>query len=144
MKCWDLLAGCVLALVVTWAAPVEAQWGEGAQRERPSAEEIAKRRTEARAKLFEELQLDSAQVKIADSLLTVRDDSRMAMMDQMRASSGDRQAMQDMREEMAALTTDIDAKISAVLTEKQRELFKAIREAEAKSRSDRRSRRGGF
>jgi hypothetical protein len=138
MKCWSmLLTGCALALIII--APVEAQWGGG--RERPSAEEIAKRQQEARAKLFEELRLDEAQIKLVDSLLTVRDERRMEMMEEMRASFGDREAMQDMRKEMGALQADTDENIRAALTEEQLKLFQAIRDKEAEGRVNRRGRR---
>ena len=50
MKSWNpALAGCALAMAMVFTNPVDAQWEGGrGPRERPSAEEIEKRRQEAR------------------------------------------------------------------------------------------------
>ncbi len=147
MKCWHvLLSGLAVTFALVLAVPAQAQWGEGGgQRQRPSAEEMAKRRQEARTKLFAELKLDEAQAKLVDALLTVREDRRRDMMAEMRASMGDRQAMADMRKEMEALQKEIDEKINAALSQEQRKLYAAILEKETKERADRRGgqRRGG-
>ena len=160
MKCWNvLLSGLAVAFVtyrriviepgafaLALATPAQAQWDQGGgQRERPSAEAMAKRRQESRSKLFAALKLDAAQAKLVDALLTVRDDRRMDMMEEMRASMGDRQAMQDMRKQMEALQKETDEKINAALSQEQRKVYAALLQKEAKERADRRGgqRRGG-
>jgi hypothetical protein len=145
MRHWNLLlAGCALALTVFIASPADAQWGGGGgQRQRPSAEEIEKRRQEARTRLFETLKLDDAQTKLVDSLLTVRDEKMMEMVELMRASFGDREMMREMRGEMQDLQVDTEKKIDAVLTEEQRLLYKEYREKERENRRWGPRRRGG-
>ena len=145
MRHWNLLlAGCALALTVFIASPADAQWGGGGgQRQRPSAEEIEKRRQEARTRLFETLKLDDAQTKLVDSLLTVRDEKMMEMVELMRASFGDREMMREMRGEMQDLQVDTEEKIDAVLTEEQRLLYKEYLEKERENRRWGPRRRGG-
>ena len=136
MKSWNpALAGCALALAVILAGPVDAQWGGGGgQFERPSAEEIKNRRQDARTRLLEALKLDDVQMKLVDSLLTVRDEKIMEMVEMMRSSFGDRETMREMRGEMQDLQADTEKQIDAALTEEQRELYKAYRDKEQENR----------
>lgn len=145
MRHWNLLlAGCALALTVFIASPADAQWGGGGgQRQRPSAEEIEKRRQEERTRLFETLKLDDAQAELVNSLLTVRDEKLMEMVELMRASFGDRETMREMRGEMQDLRVDTEKKIDAALTEEQRLLYKEYREKERENRGWGPRRRGG-
>lgn len=136
-----LLAAVALAFVVSFAVPVDAQWG-GGQGERPSAEEMEKRRQEERAKLYATLELDETQTKLVDSLLTAADTLRQSLMEEMRASFGDRETMREIREDMQGLQKDLDEKINKVLTEDQRKLYAAYRQEQAQNRG--RWRRRGY
>jgi hypothetical protein len=136
-----LLAAVALAFVVSFAVPVDAQWG-GGQGERPSAEEMEKRRQEERAKLYATLELDETQTKLVDSLLTAADTLRQSLMEEMRASFGDRETMREIREDMQGLQKDLDEKINKVLTEDQRKLYAAYRQEQVQNRG--RWRRRGY
>ncbi|MEE2833295.1 MAG: hypothetical protein VYD18_13135 [Candidatus Latescibacterota bacterium] len=144
MKSWNpALAGCALAMAMVFTNPVDAQWEGGrGPRERPSAEEIEKRRQEARTRLFDALKLDDAQMQLVDSLLTVRDEKIMAMVELMRSSFGDREMMREMRGEMQDQQADTEKQIAAALTEEQRELYKAYRDKEQENRGWGRRQRG--
>lgn len=144
MKSWNpALAGCALAMAMVFTSPVDAQWEGGrGPRERPSAEEIEKRRQEARTRLFDALKLDDAQMQLVDSLLTVRDEKIMAMVELMRSSFGDREMMREMRGEMQDQQADTEKQITAALTEEQRELYKAYRDKEQENRGWGRRQRG--
>jgi hypothetical protein len=128
-----LMAGVALAFAVSFAVPVDAQWG-GGQGERPSAEQMEKRRQEERAKLYATLKLDEAQTKLVDALLTAADTQRQGLMEEMRASFGDRETMREIREDMQDLQKDLDEKITKVLTEEQGKLYAAYRREQAQNR----------
>jgi hypothetical protein len=137
------LAGGILAAVVCLAVPAEAQPGGGG-RERPSADEMEKFRQEAREKFIDALQLDEVQIPIVDSLLTAQYSARADLMEEMRSGFADRETIREMRTEVQELQEDTEAKINALLTEAQRELFKAFREQQAERRGQwGRGRRGG-
>lgn len=143
MRYSTFLAGGILAAVVCLAVPAEAQPGGGG-RERPSADEMEKFRQEAREKFIDALQLDEVQIPIVDSLLTAQYSARADLMVEMRSGFADRETMREMRTEVQELQEDTEAKIDALLTEAQRELFKAFREQQAERRGQwGRGRRGG-
>lgn len=149
MRYSTFLAGGILAAVVCLAVPAEAQPGGGGNgrgggRERPSADEMEKFRQEAREKFIDALQLDEVQIPIVDSLLTAQYSARADLMVEMRSGFADRETMREMRTEVQELQEDTEAKIDALLTEAQRELFKAFREQQAERRGQwGRGRRGG-
>ena len=81
-------------------------------------------------------------MQLVDSLLTVRDEKIMAMVELMRSSFGDREMMREMRGEMQDQQADTEKQISAALTEEQRELYKAYRDKEQENRGWGRRQRG--
>lgn len=105
---------------------------------------MQKQREEARKKLFEELKLNDAQISLIDSLPVSLDVRRMEMMEDMRLSFGDRDAIRDIREQMQALKSSIDEQIVALLSQQQQQLWEAVQAKAAQRRSERwGSRRGG-
>lgn len=124
-----------------------AQWGGGGGGQRPSAEEIERARQARRAALFDTLQATAEQRTTIDSILDAQEQTMLDLRDEMRMAFGDREIMNEIRQDIEKAAEQSNVAILAILTESQQTLYKALIEEQSNRaerwRQGRGNRRGG-
>lgn len=107
----------------------------------PPLEELRQRRAASRAEMFATLNLSAEQRTRVEDLLSLRDERREAIFSRVRGAD-DAEVFRRAREELRALSADVDRQIESILTDDQRDRYRSWRQ---RSRGERwrRSAEGG-
>ena len=140
-----LLVVAAIALGLLASQPLLAQRGKGrfGNREQPSPGEMQKTREEARAKMFEAVQIDQPQQVLVSAVLDTLEMERQEIVEDARSGRRDPEVFRMIRQDMEDLTKAYDEKLKNILGEETFKLYATYRDAERAARGERRGRGGG-
>ncbi|MBT5144046.1 MAG: hypothetical protein HN559_21345 [Gemmatimonadetes bacterium] len=137
-----LIAAIALGLAAIQPSLAQRGGGRSGDREQRSPEEVQKAREEARAKMFEVLQIEQPQQVLVAALLDSLEMERQQIMEDARSGPRDPEVFRMIRQDMEDLAKVYDERLLEVLGEETFKLYATYRDAVRAARGEGRGRRG--